>query len=166
MLLQLKSLFLGDDASLPIDCELDFSSLEWQGIRPLRKPVRVKGTVTSSAGVVTLRAVAAYMFDGVCDRCMTALHREESLPIEHVLVTSLNREDADDLILVENAQLPLDELVEADLILHLPLKNLCKEDCRGLCPTCGKNLNEGLCGCKSNTADPRLAVLGQLLSPD
>ena len=166
MLLQLKSLFMGDDTSLPIDCELDFSGLEWQGIRPLREPVRVKGAVVSSAGVVTLRAEANYTFDGVCDRCMADIRREGTLRMEHVLVTSLNREDADEWILVENGQLLLEELVEADLILHLPLKNLCREDCRGLCPTCGKNLNEGLCGCKSESVDPRLAVLGQLLSPD
>ena len=58
---------------------------------------------------------------------------------------------------------PLDELVEADLILSLPFKNLCREDCRGLCPICGKNLNEGLCGCRPQTADPRLEILRQLI---
>ena len=50
-----------------------------------------------------------------------------------------------------------------DLLLALPTKHLCREDCRGLCPHCGKNLNEGLCGCREDKVDPRLAVLAQLM---
>ena len=76
-------------------------------------------------------------------------------------MTSLNNEDNGDFVLVDNYQLPLDSLVEADLILSLPSKVLCREDCRGLCPHCGKDLNEGLCGCKPKTVDPRLEALGQ-----
>ena len=56
----------------------------------------------------------------------------------------------------------LDEVVVTDLLLALPTKHLCREDCRGLCPHCGKNLNEGECGCRPDV-DPRLAVLEQLL---
>ena len=163
MLLQLKSLFMGDTQSVPIDCELDFSELELYGERPLREPVRVTGQVENRTGIVQLTADVAYVLDTACARCMTPLHRESRLPIEHVLVASLNREDAEDLILVDNFQLPLDDLVETDLILSLPMKILCREDCRGLCPMCGKNLNEGLCGCRTESVDPRLAVLKDLL---
>ncbi len=163
MLLQLKSLFMGDTQSIPIDCVMDFSQLEHYGARPLREPVRVVGKVENRTGIVRLTANVTYTLDTACDRCMASLHRESVLPIEHILVASLNREDADDLILVDDYQLSLDELVEADLILSLPMKILCREDCRGLCPICGKNLNEGLCGCKTETVDPRLAVLKDLL---
>ena len=55
MLYQLKPLFMGERDSLPIDCEMDFSGLEYQNARPFQSPVRVKGEVTASAGVVTLR---------------------------------------------------------------------------------------------------------------
>ena len=46
--------------------------------------------------------------------------------------------------------------------LALPVKPLCRPDCRGLCPECGKNLNEGACGCSRDSGDPRLAALRQL----
>ncbi|MBO5798148.1 MAG: DUF177 domain-containing protein [Clostridia bacterium] len=161
--MQLKSLFMGDTRSIPIDCVLDFSNLELYGAYPLQEPIRVTGQVENRTGIVRLTANVAYVLDTTCDRCMTPLHRESVLPIEHILVASLNREDADDLILVEDHQLPLDELVEADLILSLPMKTLCREDCRGLCPMCGKNLNDGLCGCRTESVDPRLAVLKDLL---
>ena len=86
------------------------------------------------------------------------------VPVERILVSSLNNEENDEYLLLDNYQLPLDELVEEELILNLPSKNLCRKDCRGLCPKCGRNLNEGLCGCRSDTIDPRLEVLKQLMN--
>ncbi|MBP3388937.1 MAG: DUF177 domain-containing protein, partial [Clostridia bacterium] len=62
-----------------------------------------------------------------------------------------------------NFRLPLDDLVEMDVLLALPSKNLCRPDCRGLCLYCGKNLNEGLCGCRKEAVDPRLEILRQLI---
>ncbi len=163
MLLQLQSLFTGEMGRLPIDHEFDFSNLEWSGKTPFQKPVRVIGAVEQSAGVVTLKAQVQYRYDGNCDRCTGAIHRDEVLEIEHILVVSLNHEDNDSFVLIDNYQLPLDELVQEDLLLSQPLKVLCKEDCRGLCPQCGKDLNQGTCGCRQDTVDPRLAVLKQLL---
>ncbi len=163
MLLKLKSLFLGETERLPIDCELDLSGVEWNGLYPFREPVRVKGQIKLSAGVVTLTAQVHYRYDGVCDRCMREISREQLLEMEHILVVSLNHEDNDSFVLLENYQLPLDALVEEDLILDQPSKVLCSEECRGLCPMCGKDLNEGLCGCRQQTVDPRLAALQQLL---
>lgn len=163
MLLQLQSLFMGEKASLPIDSTLDFSGLEWNGLYPFKQPIKVTGEVRHAAGVVTLKADVAYRYDGVCDRCACDISCEEHLSMEHILVVSLNHEDNDSFVLIDNYQLPLDELVEEDLILDQPSKRLCKEDCRGLCPTCGKNQNEGSCGCEQKTVDPRLAALQQLL---
>jgi len=49
------------------------------------------------------------------------------------------------------------------LVLELPMKPVCREDCRGLCPVCGTNLNERECGCRVEEADPRLEALKKLL---
>ena len=86
-----------------------------------------------------------------------------TIPMQHVLVTSLNREENDELILVEDMRLDLSELAESDIILALPSKFLCRNDCRGLCPRCGKDLNDGDCGCDTRETDPRLESLRQLL---
>ena len=146
MLLQCRALFVGEATSLPIDTKLDFSQVEFQGVHPFSKPVRVVGEITVRAGVVQLTARAAFVFHGRCDRCLGAFDRAYDVPLEHILVNTLEDEENDDYILLE-----------------LPYKSLCREDCRGLCPMCGKNLNEGLCGCTRKSVDPRLAVLGQLL---
>ena len=162
MLLQLKSLFLGENDRMPIDCALDLSGVEWNGLYPFRD-VTVNGQIKLSAGVVTLSATVNYRYVGTCDRCMCEIDREQQLQMEHILVVSLNHEDNDSFVLLENYQLPLDDLVEEDLILDQPSKVLCSEECRGLCPMCGKDLNEGGCDCRRETVDPRLAALQQLL---
>ena len=58
-------------------------------------------------------------------------------------------EDSGEYIQVDDYKLDLDELIRTDILLELPTKFLCKEDCKGLCPTCGKNLNEGACDCQT-----------------
>ena len=163
MLLQLQSLFAGEVKRLPIDTECDLSQLELSGSFPFRRPVKVQGEVVSSAGIVTLRADITTWFEGTCDRCAAPLSREDKLHVEHTLVTSVNNEENDDLVLIENFRLPLDDLVEMDVLLALPSKNLCRPDCRGLCLYCGKNLNEGLCGCRKEAVEPRLEILRQLI---
>ncbi len=163
MLLQCRGLFMGEVKSLPLATEWDFSQVAFYGIYPFKQPVKVVGEITARAGVVTLSARARFTFEGQCDRCLAPFSREYDIPIEHILVTTLENEDSD-YVLLENYQLALDELVQADILLELPYKNLCREECRGLCPQCGKNLNEGLCGCTTKSVDPRLAVLQQLLN--
>ena len=163
MLLQCRPLFVGEANSLPVDTELDFSQVEYQGIHPFTDPVRVTGAVTVRAGVVQLSARAQLVYHGQCDRCLIPFDRPYDIPLEHTLVASLENEENDDYILLDNYQLDLTDLVTTDILLELPYKSLCREDCRGLCPMCGTNLNEGLCGCNRKSVDPRLAVLGQLL---
>ena len=163
MLLQCRSLFMGEVKSLPIDTELDFSQVEHQGICPLSEPVHVVGAITVRAGVVQLSARATFVFHGRCDRCLSAFDKTYDVPLEHTLVATLEDEENDDYILLDQYQLDLADLTLADILLELPYKSLCREDCRGLCTMCGKNLNEGLCGCTRQSVDPRLDVLRQLL---
>ena len=60
----------------------------------------------------------------------------------------------------------LDDLVRDTLLVAEPLRELCKSDCKGLCPVCGQNLNEGQCDCDTFVPDPRLAALESLLKND
>lgn len=163
MLLQLRPLFMGEITSLAVDENLDFSNEEFNGQTPFKTPVNVKGTVTASADVVLFRAEISFVYHGVCDRCLNAYEKPYRIPIEHILVDNLSNDENDDFILLQQYQLPLDDLVLTDVLLELPYKSLCKEDCKGLCSSCGKNLNDGPCDCKSDTVDPRLEVLRQLI---
>jgi uncharacterized protein len=61
-----------------------------------------------------------------------------------------------------NDELNLGALVETETTLAVPMKPLCRDDCRGLCPGCGSNRNVGPCACPARAPDPRLAVLKDL----
>ena len=59
----------------------------------------------------------------------------------------------------DNDTIDLGQLMREQFYLAVPMKPLCREDCQGLCPVCGTNLNRGACSCKRGWEDPRLAVL-------
>lgn len=128
----------------------------------IREPVKVSGVVENRAGVVTLTADTVLEYETVCDRCLKSLSRKVQKQFTHTLVSSLNDEDNDDFILVEDMHFNLDELLREDILLNIPVKELCTPDCKGLCPMCGADLNIAACSCKP-PVDPRLAVLQTLL---
>ena len=82
---------------------------------------------------------------------------------KHKLLQSIAEEYNDDYIETPDATVDLDELTTSDILLELPHKYLCKEDCQGLCQVCGKNLNTGECDCQTEEVDPRLEELSKLL---
>ena len=75
---------------------------------------------------------------------------------EEDLVTAFSRDGMVDLI----------DLLREQFVLALPMKPLCSDDCRGLCPECGTNLNKTQCDCAPKWEDPRLAPLKSLLAKD
>ena len=110
-------------------------------------PVSLKGVVYSRAGVVTLSYTAKFTISAECDRCLSKFERSRSFDFEHILVRSLNS-DNDEYVVTENDKLDLDELAVNDILLQMPTKLLCKEDCKGLCPKCGADLNISDCNCE------------------
>ena len=171
MLIDLKKYFSGEDISQAIDYTVDLSEVEIDGCKPFVTPVQVKGSIRSfaSSGPRTSGRPRAsprmrYAYSMPCNRCLTLTRKELCHNISHVIVNKLNdEEDFEDYIVIEGDELDLDELIYSDIILLTPTKFLCKEDCKGLCPTCGKNLNEGDCACAKQQTDPRLEALRQLL---
>lgn len=163
MLLNLKKVFSGEQETLSFDYGLDLSSTDINGAYPFVSPVSVQGAVKSRDGFAVLDAEAAFDFSIPCDRCARQIQKRWQYAFSHVLVTSLQEEDDENYIEVQDDKLDLDELIRADILLELPSKFLCSEDCKGLCPVCGKNLNEGPCHCDTHQVDPRLEVLKQLI---
>ena len=158
MFIQLEALFNGGIEHLPLDCEFDFSKEELGGVFPFTTPVVLKGEIRNTAGIVTIEAKAAFAMEVTCDRCAEDIKPEFTVDVEHGLVASLNHEDNDDYILVEDMKLDIEQLTLEDIYLALPGKFLCKEDCKGLCSQCGANLNESSCNCEK-PIDPRWAAL-------
>lgn len=166
MKLDLKQLFdiVGEKRS--IDCSLDFSEESLNGQTPFREPVKVTGQIENRAGVVRLVFGVKSALSLACDRCLEEIDREFDCTFEYVLVRELSNAEADteEYVVCEDGMLDLAELVRTDFLLELPTKVLCREDCKGLCPQCGKNLNFETCECKKKSIDPRWEVLSEMFS--
>lgn len=156
MFIELETIFNIEGASK--DFSYEFTPDDCDIIRS----VNVDGCVRNRAGIVLLEGNARFTIEASCDRCAADVKHETVLPFEHTLVSKLNDDENCELYLVEDMHFNLDELIREDILLSLPTKILCREDCKGLCPYCGANLNEGKCDCKK-PIDPRLEALKKFL---
>ncbi|MBR5977213.1 MAG: DUF177 domain-containing protein [Clostridia bacterium] len=163
--INLEPLFNGADETIDINHTLDLSDVEISDTKPFSTPAVIKGVIRYDTGIVSMNALITVLYSGNCDRCAKEVTREYSILMEHTFVTELNDNQNDEFMLVPTMRFDLEGLATEDVLLYLPSKFLCKEDCKGICPTCGKDLNDGPCGCKKEI-DPRLAGLAALLEDD
>lgn len=123
------------------------------------RDVRIRGSLTAEA-------------EARCDRCLRAL----TIPVESDFdarfvpseVLNDGAEDAElkpdelEFDFYEGDSIEIDALVRDEILLALPMRLLCSEDCKGLCPECGADLNEESCACEKKAVDPRWAGLAAL----
>ena len=162
MLLNVKPILHTPGKRLDFQFELDLSDMEFSGRYPISRPVAVSGEVRNTAGILELTLNAKSTLDAVCDRCGKAFAQEKDVPFACMLAEELQNEENDEIVLLEDGMVDVGDLARTAFILDMDTKTLCSEDCKGLCPRCGANLNLGPCSCKKET-DPRLAVLAKLL---
>ncbi len=163
MILDLKRIFATENSVLDIEHSLDMSDVDFYGNYPLKTPIKVTGSVSNKASVVSLKLTIEYVFAADCDRCGVFAQHNHTVYVDKLLATAIERQESDTIITVPDMKFDVDEFVYSEVILDLPSKHLCKEDCKGICFKCGKNLNEGECGCDTREVDPRLAKLMELL---
>ena len=158
MRLDLRDVVNTPEARKPFQFQLDLSEIELYGRRPIANPVLVEGCVTNHAGALVLEGTASSILDLTCDRCGKAFSREKTVKLDSLVAQELEDEENDDILLLEGTELDLDEAVTTAFVLAMDTKNLCSDDCKGLCAKCGADLNLGPCGCRPEV-DPRLAAL-------
>ena len=163
MILDLKRIFATENSVMEIEHSLDMSDVDFYGNTPLKVPVKITGSVSNKASVVSLKLTIEYVFAADCDRCGVFAQHNHTVYVDKLLATAIERQESDTIITVPDMKLDVDEFVYSEVILDLPSKHLCNDDCKGICFKCGKNLNEGECGCSTKEVDPRLAKLMELL---
>ena len=164
MRLELSSIIDRPGESIAFSTSVDLSDLVYGTSQPVSEPVLASGTVRNTAGVLVMKGLITTCIHGTCDRCASDFDRDIHFPIDVVLVTEMaNEENEDEWVFpLEGDSADLDDIVRTVFVLNLDSKLLCKEDCKGLCHRCGKNLNDGPCSCQKEL-DPRFAALKQLL---
>ena len=164
MLLGLSEIIDCPGASIPFSVSVDLSDLLYGESYPVSEPVEASGMVRNTAGVLVMTGSLHTTIHGVCDRCAADFDRYVEFPLDVVLVTELSNEENEDewVFPLEGDSADLEDIVRTVFVLNLDSKLLCKEDCKGICCRCGKNLNDGPCNCQKEL-DPRFAALKQLL---
>ncbi len=169
MVIDVGPLLRGEVKKIDIDYMLAPEPLE--GIE-FESDAHVVGTLTDNAGYMRLRLKAELNYHGECARCLAPVDGVFSLDFERTAVAegtlSEDRleDEEDEYVVVHGCSLDVDEPLCEELVLAFPTKLLCSEDCLGLCPKCGKRLNEGGCDCPTKEIDPRLAILATYFDRD
>ena len=111
--------------------------------------IKIVGEVEDAGRCYVVRGRIECTKSFTCDRCLAQATANQVHEFD---------EEIDKAAAIDDV-LDVTELLRDVLLAAQPMKNLCKADCKGLCPVCGANLNEGECGCKRFIVDPRLAAL-------
>jgi len=134
----------------------------------LTGPIQIRLHLSRSGETILMRSRVEARVEWACARCLTPFSRTLTsefktslkpnppfLPPDEV---ELNREDLETEF-YEGEEIDVTPLVQDQILLTLPPKAICQEECRGLCPRCGQNLNRGNCQCSGKVIDPRFESL-------
>ncbi|MBQ7266063.1 MAG: DUF177 domain-containing protein [Firmicutes bacterium] len=146
------------DFSFEENITLPFSPSDIEG------SVKVEGTVSKEGEKYRVKANIKACLNTVCDLCLEAFETKLENDIEEVYSETPDVDE--ESFMLENKTVDLKSAVIADILLNMPRKTVCSEDCKGLCPKCGKNLNEGDCGCDRGYVNPQFESLLTLFNDD
>ncbi|HLX82586.1 MAG TPA: DUF177 domain-containing protein [Terriglobales bacterium] len=128
---------------------------EQHGKHQVVQDIRIKGKLDTSVEVACARCLDPVVHP--VDRSFDLLYRPLGIDSGHAELSVTDAEA--EIGYYEGTGLLLEDTLREQVLLALPLKSICREDCKGLCPHCGKNLNETQCDCVDEVEDPRWAAL-------
>ena len=121
----------------------------------LLTPVHVVGSVTFGGNMYLLNGSLTGKVRLPCSRCLT--------PVDEAISVDFEEEYDEQEFPGEDAVIDIGEIASQIWLTSIPMQPLCRSDCKGLCPRCGKNLNESDCDCPKTETDPRMEALRDLL---
>ncbi len=159
------------DEPVPFAFELSFTpaALDREPLVEI-SPVRLEGRVGRVEGGYSLEAELSYRGRLECSRCLAAYPFETDEQFSLLLYKrapvlseelALQKDDLD-IYFYEEPSIAVAPIAEERIQMAVPMKPLCREDCRGLCPHCGDDLNLATCGCNVRPIDPRWNALAEL----
>lgn len=146
-------------ASKNVNCSIVLKDITWQG-EPLqfRKPLTITGSLTNSGSILLLNANVRGTVIFQCGLCLEAYEQNLEFLIEARLKKPSQKNNVDDFV-YEGNEFDLSKIVWEFLLLEIPTRRCCQENCKGLCPECGANRNKKTCHCINiEENDPDLAL--------
>ena len=137
----------------------------------LLEPIRIFGELKKGIVQVDLEGSIAAKLEIECSRCLNPVESMLTVPFKVGYITAeyytkekeseLHGDDLD-LAVFDGEKIDLTELATEQILLNLPTQMFCQENCLGLCPKCGANLNLNPCSCETKEIDPRWSALKKL----
>ena len=158
---------------LTVEADFDDGSLKISSlIASLTKPAHARLRVSVSGERLRVSGLVKAELQVTCSRCLkqSPLDVDKKVDLEYWPDPDVEKEGEEIALSYDELSigfyrdevLDLIGVITEQIVLDIPMKPICEEGCKGLCPQCGANLNEVTCDCKPETLDPRLAALKDL----
>lgn len=132
----------------------------------LVQPVSVRGSVSNTGDGFLVQGEVSYTYRTNCNRCLESVSGSGKVEITEQFASYTPTEADESSYYFQGDLIDLSDCLREQVLLSLPMKFTCKEDCRGLCPQCGQNLNHQNCNCHSDNFNPQFNKLKSLLNQE
>lgn len=171
MFVNLTEVLTNEDRVIPMQIETQITEVSvGDGKYPVcaASPVCFVFTNTGK-GRARIEAKAEFTFNTGCDRCLRPVNLKVTLDfVRDVWAPDMAVDPSvyEEQPFMDGFQMNVEDLLNSEIVTSWPMKILCKPDCKGICPTCGRDLNTGICECDSFVPDPRMAAIKDIFEAD
>lgn len=170
MVINMSELFSADGISKTYEVMPDLRSFSWRRQQypvSCKQPVSIK-LMHEGNRKVAITATAMLSLEIPCDHCLETVEVLMELIIDREVDANATAQERiaqlDEQSYMDGYNLDVDQLLQEELMLNMPSKVLCKEDCKGVCPRCGVNLNYETCSCETEDLDPRMSIIRDIFN--
>ena len=170
MLINLSDILSKEGETQRVEAMVDMENFTSRlGTFPVQKKTPVHFTIQNKGKkVLQINGEGSVTLLIPCGRCLSDVPEEIVFAFEREVDMKQSEEelikDLDESNYITGGNLDVEQLVYNEILINWPLRVLCKDDCKGICSHCGKNLNQGPCDCKVENLDPRMAVISDIFS--
>lgn len=166
MKVDLSSVIKVTGAEVKLSSTVGFGDAEFLGeTYRFIEPLKVEGRVYNNGQSLTLEADVSGRMITECARCLDEVEADVEFSVHELLSQrEEGAEEDEDIILFDGYEIELDDIIADHFLMNISGRYLCSDDCKGLCPVCGENLNHGECDCDNEYIDPRWQALADIMN--
>ena len=166
MKVDLSSVIKVTGAEVKLSSTVGFGDAEFLGeTYRFIEPLKVEGRVYNNGQSLTHEANVSGRMVTECARCLDEVEADVEFSVHELLSQREEGADEDeDIILFDGYEIELDDIIADHFLMNISGRYLCSDDCKGLCPVCGQNLNHGECDCDNEYIDPRWQALADIMN--
>ena len=164
MIIDLSDIIKDYGGRMNVSASIEMDDTEFLGESfKFQKPLKVEGAIINNTKSLELSAKAEGEMQVHCARCSQPFNVPVKFRIHEILVREGSDSADDETVVFSGEKLDISDIIMNSFLMSVSGKYLCSEDCKGLCPKCGADLNDGDCGCDKDEIDPRWADLQKIM---